>query len=282
MNKINRISISLCVAALLISGCSDNAEEKKGTPVKEQVTTNVEPQNIYGTTTQAEHIVEHMEDNIQNNAPHIVVVLETIDSGGYTYMKVDEAGDIYWAAGPQTELTVGSTVSYIEQMVMQDFTSKSLNRTFDLIVFASTIIPAKDSLRTATEDATTPTATPNVTSAHNQTTIDTPQIINIVKNRDGYRVEDIYTKKAKLKDKVVKIDAQVVKVSKNIMGKDWIHLQDGSGSAATSDIIATSVNSTVEVGDIITTSGVVKTDVDLGYGYNFSVLIEEAQFTSIK
>ncbi|MCK9454472.1 MAG: hypothetical protein M0Q20_04895, partial [Sulfurimonas sp.] len=105
--------------------------------------------------------------------------------------------------------------------------------------------------------------------------------ISVAKNRDGYTIEELYAKKDALKDKNVKINAQVVKVSKNIMGKDWIHLQDGSGSAGTNDIIATAVNSTVQVGDTVTTNGVVKTNVDLGYGYNFSVLIEEAKFTSL-
>ncbi len=74
----------------------------------------------------------------------------------------------------------------------------------------------------------------------------------------------------------------MVKVSKNIMGKDWVHLQDGSGSAGTNDIIATSVNSTVKVGDRVTAQGIIKKDIDLGYGYKFAVLIEDAKFTSIK
>lgn len=281
MNKISKLSISLSVIILLISGCNDKAENE--TDIKKETSVQTtEPKNIYGTTS-TEAIVNKAPDgaNMQANAPHIVTVLESVNSGGYTYIKADEGGHIYWVAGPQTTLKVGSSVSYIEQMVMKDFTSKSLNKTFDLLVFASTILPAKGTTVAPTKITMNKTQQAPNDAAHKSINNPVEQVVKVAKNANGYSVEELYTKKSELKDKTVKVNAQVVKVSKNIMGKDWIHLQDGSGSGATSDIIATSVNSTVKVGDIVTTNGIVKTDVNLGYGYNFSVMIEEAKFTSI-
>jgi hypothetical protein len=217
-----------------------------------------------------------------SNTPYFGKVLETINSGGYTYAKVDESGNIYWIAGPQANLTVGSSVSFIEQMVMKDFTSKSLNKTFDQIVFVTAIVPAGGAQASAASQPA-PAVDPHANCDHDKELTLQPiaSEVKVAKNASGYTIEEIYTKKATLKDKNVKVNAKVVKVSKNIMGKDWIHLQDGSGAAGMDDIIATAVNSTVQVGDSVTATGTVKTDVDLGYGYNFPVLIEEAKFTSL-
>jgi hypothetical protein len=61
------------------------------------------------------------------------------------------------------------------------------------------------------------------------------------------------------------------------MGKNWIHLRDGSGSPSddTNDILVTSASET-KVGDVVTVKGVIRTDKDFGSGYAYKVLIEEA------
>lgn len=278
---MNKISIAISVAVLLMYGCSDKPKEQESTlsTEKEQssnkkVAENA-PQNIYGASSVEKEVVKTpTEDEMKLNIPHNADVVETMNSGGYTYAKVNEAGNIYWIAGPQTDIVVGSPISFVEQMVMTDFNSKSLNRKFDEIVFVSTIVSSnKPAQNSAHKDF-----------KHDKEVVAVEAVskpVNISKNPDGYNVEELYAKKVDLNSKSIKLNATVVKVSKNIMGKDWIHLQDGSGVAGTNDIIATSKNSTVKVGDIITASGVIKTDVDLGYGYKFSVIIEEAKFTSL-
>jgi hypothetical protein len=69
----------------------------------------------------------------------------------------------------------------------------------------------------------------------------------------------------------------VVKYNPEIMGKNWIHLRDGSGSAAdnTNDILVTS-GVQVKVGDVVTVKGTVRTDKDFGAGYAYKVIIEDA------
>lgn len=92
-------------------------------------------------------------------------------------------------------------------------------------------------------------------------------------------VAEIITQAATLKDKTVDVRGKVVKVNAGIMGKNWIHLRDGSGSAAasTNDLLITSLNE-VKVGDVVTAKGIVRTDKDFGAGYFYKVLIEEATF----
>jgi hypothetical protein len=67
------------------------------------------------------------------------VVQETMNSGGYTYARV-AAGDVdVWLAGPETVVSQGQTISWTGGMVMTGFKSKSLDRTFDQILFVNSI-----------------------------------------------------------------------------------------------------------------------------------------------
>ena len=93
-------------------------------------------------------------------------------------------------------------------------------------------------------------------------------------------VAEVVAQAAALKDKPVKVSGKVVKFNGDIMGKNWLHLQDGSGSAAakTNDILVTSA-APAKVGDVVTVTGVVRKDKDFGAGYSYQVLIEDARLT---
>ena len=67
-------------------------------------------------------------------------VVETMNSGGYTYVSLENNGKKTWVAIPQTAVKVGQNVTCQPGMVMQNFTSKTMNRTFDSIVFSGGII----------------------------------------------------------------------------------------------------------------------------------------------
>lgn len=90
-------------------------------------------------------------------------------------------------------------------------------------------------------------------------------------------VEEIVTRRAELKDKAVLVRGKVVKFNPAIMGRNWVHLRDGSGSAAdaSNDILVTTM-ATAKAGEVITIEGTVRTDKDFGAGYSYRVLIEDA------
>lgn len=92
-------------------------------------------------------------------------------------------------------------------------------------------------------------------------------------------IADLYEQKGQLNGKTVTIEGNVVKVSEAIMGKNWIHIQDGSGSEGTNDIVFTSETQSATVGDHVVATGTVATDKDFGYGYFYSVIVENATFT---
>ncbi len=301
---MNKISMSLALAALLMHGCSDKPEESSAATAapaeitKPAVNEDAIEENLYGTTTKevvSQTTAPHENAAEVTTIPHTGTVLETMDAAGYTYAKINEGGNIYWIAGPKTVIAAGDVISFTEQMVMKDFTSKTLNKTFDYLVFANTIVPADAHAAAAAHKAA---ALPAKKEAHNcddcgskdansskkPQTSQAPvphgenaaEIIKVEKLPNGFTIEELYAQKNDLNGTVVSFNAKVVKVSKNIMGKDWIHLQDGSTA---SDITATGLNTTVSVGDTVTAKGTLKTDVDFGYGYFFPVIMEESTFS---
>ncbi len=95
---------------------------------------------------------------------------------------------------------------------------------------------------------------------------------------DAYTVGEIHAKGAALDKKKVTVRGKVVKVSAAIMGRNWIHLRDGSGDQAkgTNNLVVTSQD-TPKVGDVVTASGILAKDKDFGAGYRYAVIVEEAR-----
>ena len=94
---------------------------------------------------------------------------------------------------------------------------------------------------------------------------------------DARTVAEISAKSADLKGKTVAVRGKVVKFTPAVLGKNWIHLRDGTGSAAdgTNDLVVTTKDE-AKVGDVVLVKGVVQTDRDLGSGYSYKLLVEEA------
>ena len=95
---------------------------------------------------------------------------------------------------------------------------------------------------------------------------------------DARTVAEIVAKGPELKDRTVLVHGKVVKYTPGVMGKNWIHLRDGSGSASdgTNDVLVTTLDET-KIGDVVLARGTVRTDVNLGSGYAYKVLVDEAK-----
>ena len=189
-------------------------------------------------------------------------VVESRDVQGYTYLRIKTTSGETWAAVPTSVVKVGSQVGIANPVTMQNFESKTLNKRFDKIVFGQILDPLAK-----------PAAPPSAASAS------APAITTVAKavGPEARTVAEVVTGKAGLKDKTVLVHGQVVKASTGILGKNWLHLRDGSGSAAagTHDVLVTTLDNAA-VGDIVNARGKVRTDVDLGSGYAYAVLIEDA------
>jgi hypothetical protein len=97
---------------------------------------------------------------------------------------------------------------------------------------------------------------------------------------EGKTVAEIFAAGTSLKDAPVAVRGKVVKFSAGIMGKNWIHLRDGSGSRAKQDddLTVTTLD-TATAGDIVLVRGVVHLKRDFGAGYTYPVILEDAKVT---
>jgi hypothetical protein len=104
-----------------------------------------------------------------------------------------------------------------------------------------------------------------------------PIKVEKAKGADACTVSETYENAGKLDKKTVVVRGKVVKVSKGIMGKNWVHLQDGSGDGGkgTNNLVVTSQDVPV-VGDVVTAKGTLYKDKDFGAGYLYKVIVEEA------
>ena len=100
----------------------------------------------------------------------------------------------------------------------------------------------------------------------------------IAKFEGGQTVAEVFTRKAELSGKEVAVRGQIVKVSSGVMGKNWLHLQDGSGAAGSNDLTVTTA-ATAKVGDVVVVKGKLSTDKDFGYGYKYDAIVEDANVT---
>ena len=94
--------------------------------------------------------------------------------------------------------------------------------------------------------------------------------------KTGRTVAEIWSKRASLKDQKVAVRGKVVKATNGVMGKNWLHVRDGTGEGPSSDLTVAS-DETAAVGDTVLVTGVVHTDKDLGAGYHYDVIVEDAQ-----
>lgn len=208
-------------------------------------------------------------------------IVETMDSGGYTYLRLATAGGEQWAAVPQTKVTVGETVTITNPMVMNQFESTTLHRTFDSILFGSLAAAGAPAAAPANPHAAAGAANPHAAGASTGTPATSPVALDAPLARaagpDGRTVAEVHAQKAALTNKAVAVRGKVTKYNGGIMGRNWLHLQDGSGTAGTSDFdLVVTTTAEAAVGDVVVVRGALHTDKDFGAGYVFGVIIEDA------
>lgn len=93
----------------------------------------------------------------------------------------------------------------------------------------------------------------------------------------GGSIAEVYAQRGTLSGQQVAVRGEVMKFLPRIMGKNWVHLRDGSGDPAkgTADLTVTTTD-TVKVGDVVVATGSITVDKDLGGGYAYPVIMEEA------
>ena len=203
------------------------------------------------------------------NSPtlHKVIVQEVIQTTKYTYLKVKEDNNEQWLAVPFMQAKVGETYYYTGGFEMTKFESKELKRTFASVIFLEKVTTDPNGSTAATID--------NPHSAGAPMTKTEKTEVKVEKAKDGVTIAELYENKDKYAGKTVKVKGQVIKYTPSVMNKNWFHLQDGTDFKGKYDLTVSS-DIEVKVGDKVTVEGKVTLNKDLGFGYFYEVLIEDA------
>jgi hypothetical protein len=206
-------------------------------------------------------------------------VLESLDASGYTYLRLKTADGERWAAVTQVKVAKGATVTVAIAMVADSFESKSLKRTFDHLVMGTLEGPAGAAPPPAPATSGNPHAgIPMPGSA--APADEAPIKVARAEGASGHTVAEVWAARATLKDGTISVRGKVVKYLPGIMGKNWIHLRDGSGTQAAGDNdITVTTSADTAVGHVVLVTGTVRVDKDFGAGYRYTVLIEDANLT---
>jgi hypothetical protein len=197
-------------------------------------------------------------------------VLEVKDVEVYTYLRLQTRDGEVWAAVAKAPVKVGADVTISDATVMRNFESKTLKKTFAQIYFGSIAAPGGKAAAAGGDMAAMHAGVAKSADVGD---------VKVAKatGADARTVAEVVAKRIELKDKTVVVRGKVVKFTPEVMGKNWVHLRDGTGSAAdgTDDVLVTTKDE-VKVGDVVVAKGVVHVDRDLGSGYSYKVLVEEA------
>ena len=213
------------------------------------------------------------------------VVLETMDVPGYTYARLKTDQGETWAAAPQTKTAVGDTVVLTDPMLMKSYVSKSLNRTFDAITFAGSMIPiagwrAAHDGKMGEKGKVCEMASGDAGKAekgpHPKIQMPRTDVGKIEKAAGGVTLSEVFDDQEKFGGKTILVRGKVVKANYGILNKTWIHVQDGSGD---DDLTVTTASTEPKTGNLVLVKGVFAKEKDLGMGYKFKGIVEDAQVT---
>jgi hypothetical protein len=195
---------------------------------------------------------------------HHVVVEEVLQAESYTYLSVTENGAAFWIAITKDEIANGESLYYIGGLEMRNFESKDLGKTFDIVYFIDSI--SKQPL--ASQDMP-------MQSPHGKTTTGQDENISVTSAKNGITVADLFANKKDYAGKTVRIRGKVIKVNDGIMGRNWVHIQDGTKHEDNYDLTVTT-DEKINVGDVVTFEGVIALDRDFTAGYFYDVIMEKA------
>jgi len=258
VNTKKRVLTSLLLSVGLISACQQEAEQAPATTPPQASSPQPKVVDLAPATAPAPAMANGLATG---------KVVETIDAGGYTYVMVEAGAESLWAAGPTTPLAVGDSITFSTLIPMRNFHSKAMNRDFPVLYFVdgfSTLGGSSAGSAAGNPHASAPTspASADVGGA----------LEKIEKVAGGYTIAEALAQKAELAGKPIKVRGKVTKFTPGIMGKNWIHMVDGSGEE---ELIVTT-SGTTTLGAVIIAEGALSLDRDFGYGYHYAVLMEDA------
>lgn len=195
-----------------------------------------------------------------------VEVVDVLQASAYTYLEVKENGNKFWIAVQSMEAAKGDVFHFTESMEMTDFQSKDLGRTFDKVLFVENLRNSPVPLKSQ-EVANVPPGSSKSISGK--------KIITMEAREGTVSIGELFSNKAKYDKQVIMVAGEVIKVNTSIMGRNWVHIQDGTGDDEEYDLTITTLEM-VRVGDVVVFEGTIVLNKDFGSGYYYDLIMEDA------
>lgn len=290
-------TLALFGFVMFAPGCKDKTEiPKNESPVAGNIA--VSKSNVTISKIKENFEIPNIQNPVLKGA-----IIKFQDVKNYTYLHLKDFTGQIWAAIPKTPVETGKEIELSNIIVMKDFQSKTLDKTFDIILFAvpsikgqaikaqAGIMPS-DQMPGKTMSGMPPGmmpagmpqgSTPNGMGASQPRIILKDIKLSKATGKDAYSIEEVYFQKKELSKKTVTVHAKIVKFLPSIMGKNWIHIQDGTGSAETEthDITVSTLDA-AEVGDEVIVHGTLGVNKSFGSMCSFAVIIEDASLTKVQ
>lgn len=224
----------------------------------------------------------------KNAAPHqhpasagnqVFEVSEVLQASSYSYLKVKENNGERWVAVSKQEVEPGDVYYYDSALEMNNFESEDLGRTFDVIYFINNISETPIQQQPAAGgmmgmDGAMPPHSGKVET-------DKLSTISLDKPENELTLAELFANRDEYASKEFEIRGVVVKINKEIMGKNWIHIQDGTQHNNEFDLTITTQD-VAEMGAEVTFKGKLSLDKDFGAGYAYDVIMEDAKLLEKK
>lgn len=193
---------------------------------------------------------------------HTVVVEEILNTDKYTYMNVSENGGKFWMAIPKSEVKVGDTYYFRGGLLKRNFQSREYNRVFETLYLVSDYRKAGGS---AVDEA--------LNKVQTGTTVSDDKPVNVSPAPGAIKISELVANAAKYEGKMVKLTGKITKVNPRIMGRNWLHIQDGSADKY--DMTVTT-DADIAAGTVVSLEGTIVLNKDFGAGYKYDILMEGA------
>lgn len=260
MNRFQSI-IGLTIISILLLSCDSKPRVIQGQPIStaQAGSPNIpawdDPKPLVPTTTSA------------SSAVHEVTVKEILNTEKYSYLLVEENENEFWVAISKRDVKAGGIYQYKGGLLKKNFFSREFNRVFETVYLVSNIWEKTD--RPGSGSDMNP-AHANIRSGQSLPDL---EVGKITPTAGAISLAELFANKASYNGKSVKITGKCVKINPMIMGRNWLHLQDGSGQEL--DLTVTT-SQLVRLGDIVSVKGTIILDKDFGAGYRYDILMEEA------
>jgi hypothetical protein len=193
---------------------------------------------------------------------HQVEAKEFFDSERYTYVRVAEGDEEYWVAISKQPVEVGKKYVFQKGLMKKNFFSPEFNRVFETLYLVSDFRPMGGTNQA--EDVLSALQSGDVLK------VDPNQI---TRPEGSVPLSELFKNMAKYNGKQIVVTGKVVKVNPMIMGRNWIHIQDGTVEGK--DLTVTTMEN-IPLGHVVSFEGTIALNKDFGAGYRYDIILEGA------